>query len=496
MHNRRLRQGLLALLVLLVLVGTIALLHWLALSHALYTLNLQAKPELRIMSPPRAGDNIVIFAPHEDDETLGCAGYIQQAVAVGAHIHVILLTNGEYPEIDVFLFAKALPLSAQPFIKLGYLRQRETLAAMRYLGVPQDNVTFLGYPNEYLNQMWLPAHWLPARPVRSIRTRVTRSPYNNSLTPHAIYCGQSVLRDIETVLTHVQPNIVITLQPHDIHVDHWPTYTFVRFALEELAMRGAPFARQCLVYTYLIHRDHWPAPRGYRPGLRLEPPKGLIAHGDTTWLALPLTIAQTMGKHQATALYHSQGGTLDPLLLSFARVNELFGVLPTHLWPGGTSVGSTEVIDDPAADQTSSALNPHGDILKVFLARNGARMLVTLRVRRAPARNVTYHFSLHAGGASPADRVITEYDWLARRPLGLDYAHEGLRAIPASAMHVQVSGNDVCLSVPWPLDDATRFFLLRAWTTQGQRVIDQTETTLFETPAPIAIPAPILWPGK
>lgn len=448
----------------------------LLLASSLYTLNLHAHAPLDEMPRPLFGQKILIFAPHPDDETLGNGGYIRQAVAAGARVHVVLMTNGEYPELDVVLFEESLPTHPRGFIRLGYRRQSETLAAMRYLGVPETAVTFFGYPNQYLNQLWLPGHWQPSRPVRSVRTRATRSPYNNSFTPGAVYCGQSVLQDVEAVLLREQPDIVITLHPNDIHVDHWPTYTFVRFAVKELAAQGNAFAQHCQVYTYLIHRDQWPVPRGYFPALHLDPPAGLASDKQTVWLARPLTVAETIDTHKATELYHTQGGSFDPLLRSFARANELYGVLPEYAWPAANDVASRVVIVDPAADLGSSALYPQGDILRVALARAGRRGVVRITTRGTTSPKLQFHFSLHAGSGQPTERVMAEYDWNGGAASGLVYARGRLQRLPDGVFRQQFANRTTVLTFPWPTTDVQTFFLVRAWTTRGRRVIDQTIT--------------------
>src|SRR5215475_14334378 len=46
---------------------------------------------------PRATrtDSIVVFAPHPDDEVIGCAGIIMQALARGARVKVVAITSGD-----------------------------------------------------------------------------------------------------------------------------------------------------------------------------------------------------------------------------------------------------------------------------------------------------------------------------------------------------------------------------------------------------------------
>lgn len=474
-------------IILLILLGLFVfeeLGRRIVLANSLYSLNLHTNINPPILPSPKSGEKILIFAPHEDDETLGCAGYIQQAVAAGARVHVVLMTNGEFPEIDVVLFEESFPTNARAYLRLGYRRQRETLAAMRYLGLPANSVTFLGYPNQYLNQMWLPSHWQPRHPVRSIRTRVTVSPYRNSFTRHAVYCGQSMLGDIETILRREQPNTILTLHPNDIHVDHWPTYTFVRFALEELIQQGYPFAARCTVYTYLIHRDFWPAPRGYWPALNLEPPAKLAHQGTTEWFALPLTVAQTIDKHKATALYRSQAGAFDPLLRSFARANELYGVLPVTNWPTQPHVRLREVLRDAAADLASSALNAHGDILHVWLARNGQRGTVEIRTRGTISQRVRYHLVLHGGGRSIRERSFVQYDWQGDSITGLCYTNGRLQTIARSRLFVGHTRDTIILTFPWPFDAKQKFFLVRAWSTSGKRTVDQTITNTFRISEP------------
>src|SRR5499427_9522899 len=46
------------------------------------------------LSPTRS-ESIVIFAPHPDDEVIGCAGIIMQALARGARVKVVDITSGD-----------------------------------------------------------------------------------------------------------------------------------------------------------------------------------------------------------------------------------------------------------------------------------------------------------------------------------------------------------------------------------------------------------------
>lgn len=454
------------------------------IANELYQRNLSAHPRLAQLPLPQRQDRIVIFAPHEDDETIGCSGYIQQAVEAGASVTVVMVTNGDYPRHSLFLLGKNLGFTPQSYIDLGYVRQSETLQAVQSYGLSDQQVIFLGYPNGPIYRMWLPTHWSPDQPASSVRTLCERSPYTNSLTPNAVYCGQSLLQDMETVLARVQPTVVITMHPNDTNADHWAVGAFSRFALAELANRGEAFARTCRVYSYIVHRMHWPAPMRYRPHMALYPPQPLLDIRQTDWRTLPLTPAQVQRKYAAIAMFRSQGGVFSPLLRAMARNNEVFGILPVKKWSRGPgTLGRAEIID-PSADQVITALQPQADIQRVTMTRARQRMVVTLSLRERPKSGTGYHFSLHAGNATPAERVIARYDYHRESVLGAVIQQGTLTTLTRRDVSVMTAGTTVTFDVPWPLREGAhgqRFFLLRAWTTKGEgpSILDQTATTMF-----------------
>ena len=467
----------------LVVIALVDLSRRLVLSRSLYDLNLAVGAHLDPLPSPREGDRLVIFAPHPDDETLGTGGLIQQAVAAGAHVAVVVLTNGEFSEYSVILSEKTMRRSPQQFIRLGYARQQETLAALRYQGLAPSHVTFLGYPNGYLDQMWSPAHWSRSRPVTSARTRTAFSPYDNSLTPRAVYCGEALLEDIRRVLVREQPTRVVALHPNDVHLDHWPTGAFVSQALEELSLAGHAFARTCPVHSYLIHRNHWPVPRGYEPWLTMEPPAALMG-GETTWFALPLTMAQTIDKHTATREYKSQGGGIDPLLESFSRATELYGVMRVRTWRDARTVAPTVVATDPPRDVDTAAARPFADITEVRLSRDDQGLVVELVLRDVPSPRTGYHLSLRGGSARPADRVLVELNWRGGRADGIVLRDGALRRVPGDLLGVSQSGRVTRLRAPWPFRaGAPGYMMVRAWTTGGRRILDRTGLSLLRVMA-------------
>jgi len=81
-----------------------------------------------------------VFAPHPDDETLGCGGTILRKRAAGAAVKIVFMTDGRGSHRR-FMDGAAL----------GKRRQHEALAAASALGVPAEDVTFLGLEDGQLD---------------------------------------------------------------------------------------------------------------------------------------------------------------------------------------------------------------------------------------------------------------------------------------------------------------------------------------------------------
>ncbi len=106
-----------------------------ALRQALLRLGLRELPPGELAQPA------LVLAPHFDDETLGCGGTIIKKRRAGARVRVVFMTDGG--------------ASHARFIdpgELATLRRREALAAAEVLGVPPDDVVFLGHEEKRLTE--------------------------------------------------------------------------------------------------------------------------------------------------------------------------------------------------------------------------------------------------------------------------------------------------------------------------------------------------------
>ncbi len=83
----------------------------------------------------------LVFAPHQDDETLGCGGTILRKVQAGAPVQVVFMTDGSGSHSWLI-----------PAGELAALRRHEALLACRALGVGEANVHFLDFPDGRLGE--------------------------------------------------------------------------------------------------------------------------------------------------------------------------------------------------------------------------------------------------------------------------------------------------------------------------------------------------------
>lgn len=351
----------------------------------------------------------LVIAPHCDDEILGAGGLLHTAVQAGCAVRVVLLTNGDgYNRTALRGQSRRLRLTPDQYIEFAYLRQRETLAALGVLGISPAEVVFCGYPDRGLAAMW-EEHWDFDRPYRSRFTRVTRSPYANSRTRGAVFCGESLVRDLEAIVREFRPTHVILPHPHDTHPDHWAGYCFTLYALERLRVRGRLQARPPVSLEYLVHQGMWPQPRGYRPRLLMLPPKPYFQL-PLQWLSVELERAAIEGKLQALLCYRSQMVFMRRYLLSFVRRNELFGLFQPLRLPwveeGGILVdgesydweGIEGFVLDPRQHSITRRVGRSADIRTVAACRDRHNLYLRMEVRHRAVNDYLYGISLHGVG--------------------------------------------------------------------------------------------------
>jgi len=211
---------------------------------------------------------VLVFTIHPDDESIAAGGYIATAEKNGAEVWITLVTDGNYHGKE-------------------QVRDEEFKKATAILGVPEDHLFFLGYPD----------HELKKQDLNQVKTR------------------------FEEIISTVRPQVIIAPHPKDNHPDH---KTAGKIAMDITA------GKNYTVYLYLVHHALFPRPKGLNPHLYFLPPVRMIVL-DSDWGKFMLNEDIETQKHKAILQYKSQlDDRRDPLLpgllLGMLRKNELFAI--------------------------------------------------------------------------------------------------------------------------------------------------------------------------
>lgn len=232
------------------------------------------------LEPPRAGERILIVAPHVDDEALAAAGYAHDALEAGAQVFVVYLTAGDHSRTAIaanrLTFFATAPLNHK-----GERRLREGRRAAERIGLDPSHLLVLGYPDRGLWRMLL----RPNANVRSSSTGKNAVPYAEALSPGAPYRLDSILGDLASVMRDIHPDVVIAPTLQDLHPDHRAAAVLVTRVLQELELKPMRLG-------YVIHS-------GARAN-RAQP----VADG--RWVVYPLAPETAERKREMLAGYRSQ----------------------------------------------------------------------------------------------------------------------------------------------------------------------------------------------
>lgn len=277
----------------LALLGLAALpsVHWANL--LLYRKELQTSQSFLLPFPlTKLGDRVVVVSPHPDDETLGCAGLIQILLERGVTPLVIVFTNGDGFDASIHLKLHEVQISPEDRETYAKLRQAETLAAMRILGLTPKQVVFLGFSERTLAVDWL------------------------------LNGNDKFVNTLADWFERFQPTTVILPSRYDDHPIHAIVCSIGWSALFQAVSEGQ-LKQMPRVLEFLVHYGEFPRPQGFQPSLELLPPSDLLLAA--RWYYLPLSPNTVQRKWEALKCYRTQQLPLTwRFLKSFIRANELF----------------------------------------------------------------------------------------------------------------------------------------------------------------------------
>jgi LmbE family N-acetylglucosaminyl deacetylase len=159
----------------------------------------------KIVAPQRSEMNVLVIAPHPDDETIGCGGALYLHACRGDRVSAAFLTSGE------------VGLKKLPVQRVWTIREQEARRAGKILGLAE--LFFLRQPD-----------W--------------------KLCDH-VTTAATVLR---TILKREMPTLIYIPHPSDSHPDHQATWPIVRTALKRSGLR-APTIRAYEIWTQFKQFD-------------------------------------------------------------------------------------------------------------------------------------------------------------------------------------------------------------------------------------------------
>ena len=151
---------------------------------------------------------VLVLAPHQDDEIILCGCFLKNLIKKGNDVYIVFMTNGNYERT------------------VHTVRLEEALRVGVLYGMPEDNIIFMGYANEYdINEPHI---------YNAPNTKVLHSQYGISetygLQSHPEYCfqkygihheytRQNLINDLTSIIDELHPDLIFATG-EEIHPDH------------------------------------------------------------------------------------------------------------------------------------------------------------------------------------------------------------------------------------------------------------------------------------
>jgi LmbE family N-acetylglucosaminyl deacetylase len=179
--------------------------------------------------------SVLIFCAHEDDDGTQM-GFIRSLVENQVPLHIVYFTSGDAGACDRYFQHSCGPAEALNF---GAVRMQEARAAMGHLGVPAENIIFLGLPDGGSGKIWYD-HLNSTSPYAAVLLASDHAPYDGLFRTNLPFARDAVVDATKEIVKQFQPDVIFTVHPPaEGHIDHIVNNFFVVKALQELLRAGA-----------------------------------------------------------------------------------------------------------------------------------------------------------------------------------------------------------------------------------------------------------------
>lgn len=158
--------------------------------------------------PEGQGKTAVFFNPHDDDANIGASLMILLLKALGYRVVIVVLTDGSQGYTTL-----------EDQIDIKDKRYDETLAAYSHLGIGEDDIIFLGYPD---CNLW---------PYRGKRYLTRDEMSGREPHPPTVYGSLGIQAHFTLHLRDLKPSLVFVPTWRDLHPDHEINYKELAISL-------------------------------------------------------------------------------------------------------------------------------------------------------------------------------------------------------------------------------------------------------------------------
>lgn len=170
-----------------------------------------------------AGHKVMLIVPHEDDEVNLLGGVMEEYVKYGSEVYPVFITNGDYEGQAENRFAEAV-------------------AVAEYIGIPKENVIFLGYGDQWKEDG---PHIYNAQPGVVMESYAGRTETYGTETASVFregraYTIDNLMEDLQTVILTYRPD-TIYCSDYDSHIDHKATTLLFEKVMGRILKEGTDY---------------------------------------------------------------------------------------------------------------------------------------------------------------------------------------------------------------------------------------------------------------
>lgn len=196
------------------------------------------------------GREVMVIVPHQDDEINLLGGVIEEFMAYGSNVRIVFVTNGDFDGIP-------------------QTRMEEAIAYGALVGIPEENILFLGYGDRWDPDWGYHVYNAPEGltvPSRYGAVQTYGMESHPAYREGNAYTAANYLADMESVILEYRPEVIFC-SDYDDHIEHQAVSLNFEKAMGNILRQNPDY--QPIVYKGYAYNTAWyAAPDFYGPNIR------------------------------------------------------------------------------------------------------------------------------------------------------------------------------------------------------------------------------------